>query len=165
RDQYFLLAVLELDQQRVAVIADHGLGYGGVGHAAVGAKIIGPRAFAGAAHRFRKHVHLDRVLDAVRPGHGGGADEGTNLDIGQRDLADADHAYVIGHMQLDVVAAARLHGEYVAIDGLDCAANPRWRRRLLGNGVDRGRRHHRNGDKRTDELKTLNGHGLVSGGG
>src|ERR1700675_4281719 len=56
RNQDFLLAVLVLDVQGVAVVTDHGLFHGRIGHAAVGLEIIGPRALAGAAHGFRKNM-------------------------------------------------------------------------------------------------------------
>ena len=104
-------------------------------------------------------MHLDRILVAVRPRHRGGADEGTDLDVGQRDFADPDDVDVAGHMQLDILAATRLDGQHVAVDGLDGAANARRRRRLLGDRVKRGARNHRYGGKRANELKATDGHG------
>ena len=66
---------------------------------------------------------------------------------------------IAGHVQLDVLAAARLDGEHVAIDGFDGAANARRRRRLLGDRVKRGAGDHRDGGKRANELKATDGHG------
>jgi hypothetical protein len=81
------------------------------------------------------------------------------LTSDRRDLADADDVDVAGHAQPDVLTAARLDGEHVAVDGFDGAANARRRGRLLGDGVKRGAGDHRNGDKRANELKATNGHG------
>ena len=104
-------------------------------------------------------MHLHRVLAAVRSRHRGGTDEGTDLDVGERDLADPHDIDIAGHMQFDVLAASRLDGEHVAIDGFDGAANARRRGRLLGDRVKRGGRDHHDGGKRANELVAIAGHG------
>jgi hypothetical protein len=149
----------------LTVIADHGVRHRGVGHGGVGAQVVGPRALAGATHVLGKHVHLDRVLAAVRSRHRGGADEGTDLDLGERDLADPHHIDIAGHMQFDVLAAPRLDGEHVAIDGFDGAANARRCGRLLGDRVKRGGRDHHDGGKRANKLIAIAGHAGNSGDG
>ena len=51
-------------------------------------------------------------------------------------------------MQLDVLAAAGLHSEHVAIDGLDGAADPRRCRCLLRDRIQGGERDHGDGGQR-----------------
>src|SRR5450756_430103 len=66
-------------------------------------------------------------------------------------------------MQLDVLAATRLHRQHVAVDGLGGAANPRRRRRLLRDRQQRRRGDRGEYDKGTNERGTTNGHEGISG--
>ena len=82
----------------------------------------------------------------------------------KRDLDDPDHPHVAGHAQLEVLAAARFDREHIAVDGFDGAANPRRRRRLLGDRTERRRGDHGDGDKRAGKRGAMNGHEMVSAG-
>src|SRR3984957_20951307 len=103
-------------------------------------------------------MNLDRILPAVRTRHRGGAEEGAELDLGERNLDDSDDLHIGRQVQLDVVAAARLDHEQVAIDTFDGAAHPRRCRRLLGNGAKDRCSYHRRGDQRTGKRRTDYGH-------
>src|SRR5258707_15542943 len=65
RHHHFLLAVLVLAQNVLAVGALDGLGDGGVGHGAARALIPGPEAFGVAALILGENMNSNRLLDTV----------------------------------------------------------------------------------------------------
>ena len=62
----------------------------------LGRRSQGRKSFGGSALGFRENVNRERPLGAVGFGHGGHADIGSRLDLGQLGLRNADHREIVG---------------------------------------------------------------------
>ena len=98
--------------------------------------------FAGAAHRFREDVHLDRLLTSVRLRHAGRADEQAGLDVGKRRLDDRDHDAVVHERDFQLGAVARFDDIDRSLHAIDRAAHADGILRV-GGGAKRGEQQRR----------------------
>jgi hypothetical protein len=92
----------------------------------------GPCPLARSALSFRKNHHLDRALTAVSLRHGGDRDVTIRFDFRQRYLDGNRDTRVIGKLDRQIGAVARLYGQHSPIDSLDRAAHAHRRWLLLG---------------------------------
>jgi hypothetical protein len=100
-------------------------------------------ALAGAAHRLREDVNLERLLAAVGLRQAAHPDERVVLDLGQRRGDDAAHHGVIRHLDpVDYLTVARAHRQHRPVDRLDRAAHAN-RRGLLRKARARGEQQRR----------------------
>src|SRR5438445_1310262 len=135
RYQDLLLAALVLHAHDAVVRHLHDVGDVRVGHLAVGPQIPIVMPFPGAAHVLGKDVDLLGDQRAFALAHGGGADDLAAGDVVGARLRDPHHHEVVGELHFHALAVAGLHGQDLAVERLDRAANPHRRvGRRLGGG-------------------------------
>src|SRR6185437_3255287 len=98
-----------------------------VGHAAFRFEIPGARAFAGATHRFRKDVNLDRLQRAVGPRRRRSADVASRLDVGKARFGDRDDGRIVGQADGGRAAIGLFDVDGIAANVGDRAPQVDWR--------------------------------------
>src|SRR5262249_11362068 len=145
-DSDLLFPVFVFQRQRPTVDRTDDLLDIGIGHRALRLQIPRIMSLSGAAHRFRKDMHLDSVEAAVGLRHRGHSDKRVLFDVRQRCFDDAGDLRIVGDCQFDFGAVAGLDDAVRCVDAFDGATYANRRRILRGGALNADER--RNQDRR-----------------
>jgi len=154
----FLFPVLVLQRQRWAVNRRDDLLNVRIGHRALGSKVPWLMSFAGSPHRFRKDVHFECGLAAVRPRHPRDTHERALLDVRQRGFSDAGKI-----LQRSLKAFSCQRRQHDASANATLSSNRSRRPRRGSNPTESVANANRSNRRRTEPPRTRTGRDGIDG--